>query len=88
MEFVPRDAQGMQTSAVNFNEEESTAFGNFRAMRHFLPTWARFSSRLYLRTGSQILSIGSADLVNGRSITAGSRANCLSGAGFWSWSLP
>lgn len=79
MEDFPRNAQRTQSYAEDFMGDTNTAYGDFRASRHFLPTCARFSSRLYLRTGSQILSIGSADLVSSQSMTGRWRVHCLHG---------
>ena len=69
MEVLPRNAQRTQINAEDFIGERNNAYDNPTASRLFLPTCARFSSRLYLRTGSQILSIGSADLVNSQFMT-------------------
>ena len=79
MEVLPRNAQRTHPYAEDFLGERNTAYDNPIASRHFLPTCARFSSRLYLRTGTQILSIGSADLVRSYLMSRRSRTYCLRG---------
>ena len=79
MEYLPRSAQRTQGYSEDLIGGRNTTHEIPRASRHFLPICARFSSRLYLRTGSQILSIGSADLVGSQLVTRRSPICCLRG---------